>query len=55
MMGLKSKAATIQGLNRDADWRGEAGVTRRPTGAKMPGSKKLTRQAPIQRSLVGGR
>lgn len=27
----------------------------RPTGAKEPGSKKLTRRAPVQRSMMGGR
>ena len=27
----------------------------RPTGAKEPGSKKLTRRAPVQRTLSGGR
>lgn len=27
----------------------------RPTGASEPGSKKLTRRAPVQRALSGGR
>jgi hypothetical protein len=30
----------------------ELSKMRRPTGAKEPGSKKLTRRAPVQRSMT---